>query len=52
MSKVLNFVNIEGGVSHDVITLAINTAYANAAAAETAFFQHDIDISVIVPLMD
>ena len=33
MSKVLNFVNIEGGVSHDVTSLALNTAYTNAAAA-------------------
>ena len=33
MSKVLNFVNIEGGVSHDVTTLAINSEYTSAAAA-------------------
>ena len=33
MSKVLNFVNVEGGVCHDITNIAINTEYANAAAA-------------------
>jgi hypothetical protein len=33
MAKVLNFVNIAGGVSSDVTNIAINTPYDTAAAA-------------------
>jgi len=33
MSKVLGFVNIAGGVSHDVTSIAINSNYNSAAAA-------------------
>ena len=33
MSKVLNFLNVEGGVCNDVTSIAINSAYNTAAAA-------------------
>ena len=33
MATVLNFVNIEGGVSSDITDIAINTPYDTAAAA-------------------